>query len=428
MKIDTHSIRFINDRLRFVLNRIREKLWVKPLLMCVLAIGGAFLAKAADYTIMKYLVPEISVDSIENLLNIMATSMLIIATFAVQSMVSAYASASRQATPRSFKLVVADDRSQNALSAFIGAFIFSIVSLIAVQNSYYNTAGRFTLFALTLLVFMIVILTFVRWVDRVARLGRMQNTIEKVESATAAALKRRKSMPTLCGVAVSPQHGERFPVYDDRIGYVQQINMDDLQTVAEETQTHIEVAALPGQLIAPGQPLAHVTTSAGSPANIDSGKIAQTFLIGSERTFDEDPRFGLVVLSQIASRALSPGVNDPGTAIDVLAAQVRLLAEWSKPVPEEEQKPVRHDLIAVPALSVQEMFDDAFNPISRDGASLIEVVIRLQKALAALAAIPDPAMQQAARQHARSALARAEQALDFPEDIAAARRAAGFMH
>lgn len=426
MNIKSKGIAFVNDRLRFLLNRVQEKLWVKPLLMCVLAIGGAFLAKAADYTILKNLVPDITADTITSLLNIMATSMLIIATFAVQSMVSAYASASSQATPRSFKLVVADDRSQNALSAFISAFIFSIVSLIAVHNSYYNTAGRFTLFALTVLVFMIVILTFVRWVDRVARLGRMQNTIEKVESATAMALKRRKSMPTLCGVAVTPQHGERITVYDDRIGYVQQINMDDLQTIAKEAQAHIEVAALPGVFIAPGRALAHVTTTAGSPANIDTGKIAQAFLIGNERTFDEDPRFGLVVLSQIASRALSPAVNDPGTAIDVIAAQVRLLAEWSKPVPEDEQKPTRHDLIAVPALSVQDMFDDAFNPIARDGATLVEVVIRLQKALSALAAIPDPAMQQAAHQHARSALARAEQVLDFPEDIASARRAAGF--
>lgn len=421
---NTKGMRIFNDRMRFILNRIREKLWVKPLFMCALAIGGAFLAKFADYTILKYLVPEISVDSIENLLNIMATSMLIIATFAVQSMVSAYASASRQATPRSFTLIVADDITQNALSAFIGAFIFSIVSLIAVQNSYYNTAGRFTLFTLTVLVFIIVILTFVRWVDRVARLGRMRNTIEKVERATAHAIRRRRAAPTLCGVPISPHHGERLAVFDDRIGYVQQINMDDLQTIASEAQAQIEVAALQGAMIAPGRPLAYVATTAGSPANIDTAKIAQAFLIGDERTYDEDPRFGLVVLSEIASRALSPAVNDPGTAIDVIGTQVRLLAEWCKSVPQDAQEPVRHDLVAVPALSIQDMLDDAFNPIARDGASMIEVVVRLQKAMAALAAIPDPAMQEAARTHARSALARAEQALDFPEDIDTAKRAA----
>lgn len=53
-------------------------------------------------------------------------------------MVSAYASASRTATPRTFPLVVADDVSQNALSTFVGAFIFSAVSLTAVKNDYFE--------------------------------------------------------------------------------------------------------------------------------------------------------------------------------------------------------------------------------------------------------------------------------------------------
>ena len=417
------SIEIISDRLRFYINRFQEKLWVKPLFMGLLAIIGTFLAKAADYTSLKYMVPDIKAESIENLLNIMATSMLIIATFAVQSMVSAYASASQQATPRSFTLIVADDTTQNALSAFIGAFIFSIISLIAVQNSYYNTAGRFTLFTLTVLVFLIVIITFVRWVDRVARLGRMQNTIKKVEQATFKALKRRKAMPTLCGTMIAPHVSERLSVFDDRIGYVQQINMDDLQAIAKESQAYIQVAALPGAMIVPGRPLAYVATTVGSPANIDTAKIAEAFLIGNDRTYDEDPRFGLVVLSEIASRALSPAVNDPGTAIDVIGAQVRLLTEWSKPLREKEQEPTKYDRVAVPALSLPDMFDDAFNPIARDGASMIEVVIRLQKALASLATISDPQMQEVASRHALSALQRAEQALDFPEDIAAARRA-----
>ena len=53
--------------------------------------------------------------------------------------------------------------------------------------------------------------------------------------------------------------------------------------------------------------------------------VAEAFTIGAERTFDQDPRFGLCVLAEIASRALSPAVNDPGTAIDVIGRAVRLL-------------------------------------------------------------------------------------------------------
>ena len=92
------------------------------------------------------------------------------------------------------------------------------------------------------------------------------------------------------------------------------------------------MAALPGTFVAPGRALAYVATDPGSSTDIDTGQITQAIITGSKRTFDDDPRFGLVVLSEIASRALSPAVNDPGTAIDVIGTLVRLFARWSEPV------------------------------------------------------------------------------------------------
>ncbi len=79
-----------------------------------------------------------------SLLAIIATSMLSVATLAVASMVAAYASAGSTATPRAFSLVIADDVSQTALSGFIGAFIFSIVALTAVESGVYGRVGAFS--------------------------------------------------------------------------------------------------------------------------------------------------------------------------------------------------------------------------------------------------------------------------------------------
>lgn len=175
------------DRIRFLANQFRERLWVRPLTVCLLSIGIAFVAKFADGTSLGQFVPTITVESIEALLAIIAASMLVIATFSVGSMVAAYAAASSTATPRAFSLVLADDASQNALSVFVGAFIFSVVALTAVKNGYFDTAGLFILFVLTASVFSMVIFTFVRWVDSIARLGRLESTMDKVEKATDAA-------------------------------------------------------------------------------------------------------------------------------------------------------------------------------------------------------------------------------------------------
>ena len=157
-------------------------------------------------------------------------------------------------------------------------------------------------------------------------------------------------------------------------------------------------------------------------------QLRAAFSIGRDRTFDEDPRFGLIVLSEIACRALSPAVNDPGTAIDVIGSLVRLLADWCAPLTDHDadaSEPL-FPLVEVPGLSLDDMLDDAFRAIARDGAGTIEVVVRLQKAFQALAAVGDDQVREAALRQALSARARAEAALTASDDQTLLRRVSRF--
>ncbi len=412
------------DRLRFLVNRFKNRLWVRPLAVCVLSIGAAFVAKIADGTKLAKLAPVIAPESVETLLSVMAASMLVIATFSVASMVSAYASASSTATPRSFTLVVADDVSQNALSTFVGAFIFSVVALTAVKNAYFDKAGLFILFGLTVIVFGIVIVTFVRWVDSIARLGRLGSTIEKVEKATADALKRRRDAPTLGGILKKGSKTPGQAVFASSIGYVQHIDMVAIQEWAEEVDARVVVTALAGTFTPPDRVLAYVSTPSGNPSRIDYTCVVESFQIGGDRLFEDDPRFGLVVLSEIAGRALSPAVNDPGTAINIIGTLVRLFALWNEPAKGINENTPEYDRVEVPQISIRDMFDDAFTAIARDGAGSVEVAVRLQKALGTLALIGHPEMRDAAIYHGQLALKRACKALDTDEDLAVVREAA----
>lgn len=402
------------DRLLFQLNRLNEKLWVRPLFFILVSILAVFIAKLADRFEISSLIPKIEPESLTDLLTILSSSMLMISTFAVGSMVSAFAAASTTATPRSVSLVIADDVSQNALSLFIGAFIFSLVSLFALKNSYFQEAGYFALFLMTVCVLTLVILTFLRWVDKIARLGRMGTTIAKVEDATRRAFIRRRDNPYLNAVPISADDVSGYPVYTDKIGYVQRIELQCAQNFAKQQDLTVTICALPGKFVAPGRPIAYVDKL---PEHLDMNDVEKAFLIDDSRLFDEDPRFGVIVLSEIACRALSPAVNDPGTSIVILGRLVSLFHEYVQPT-DTTPKKFQFDRVKVPALKMGDLFDDAFTPMIRDGAGTIEVMIRMQKTFFSLANMGNADMAETARHFAIRARERATKAIDCDYDLA----------
>ena len=433
------------DRLRFLVYSLKEKLWVKPLGFCLLSILAVFLAKVADGTSLAEHIPEIKPESVEALLSIMASSMMVIATFSAGTMVNAYASASQSSTPRSLSLIISDDVSQNALSVFIGAFIYSAVALTAMTQAIFNKAGLFILFCLTSLAFVVVILTFIRWVDSVARLGRVGSTLLKVENATTRAIKNRIKSPCL-GAVPQEEIKEQgsYAIFTDKVGYIQLIDIAKLQTLAKSKDCFINVALLPGEFVTPERALAYSNTE------LKNDEVISAFTIGEARSFEADPRFGFIVLAEIASRALSPSVNDHGTAINAISSITRLMLLWHKPVYQDNsvkhkgsetranrhsaneddkeqsqnQNDSKYDRVSLPKLSVDDLFDDAYTSIARDGAANIEVAIRIQKSLNTIKACfknsdteIDKDFTNAANKLAKQSYERAKLALDYAEDI-----------
>ena len=415
----------MRENLLFHWNRLREKLWIKPLLTSLFSIAVAFAATLADQTDAARLLPEISTDSIETLLDLVTSSMLVIAMFAVGAMVTAYGSASNSATPRAFSVVLADDTSQNALSIFIGVFIYGAVALVALKNDLYGNAGRFVLFIVSVAVFALVIVTFIRWMDNIARLGRMGNTIDKVEAAVSSSFVHWLNQPYLGGVPVGDAVVRTdIPVVLSKVGYLRRIDMAALQACAKKFDIQLVLAVLPGKFCTPSQPVAFVQ---GSHEEIQDciTELCAAFHVADQRTYDQDPRFGLVVLCEIACRALSPAVNDPGTAIDVIGTSTRLFHLWVTRSGQDTQDTL-YDRICVPELREQDMFDDIYNGLARDAAGLVEVSIRLQKAFQAMATFGSDQVRAACQAHSRRALARNELAMNLPHDIEAVRSAARF--
>ncbi|MNI58046.1 hypothetical protein D3C73_1131410 [compost metagenome] len=161
-----------------------------------------------------------------------------------------------------------------------------------------------------------------------------------------------------------------------------------------------------------------VPESSSAPATREAPTegILGAITMGTHRTFEHDPRFGLSVLSEIASRALSPAVNDPGTAIDVIGRGVRSLTCWGQPPSSQPDAEPDCRRVYVQCLDVDDLFDDFFGPIARDGAGLLEVDMRMTKALLSLAEINPTLFKPAASRHAARLLGYAQNALGLDED------------
>ncbi|MBO6901144.1 MAG: DUF2254 domain-containing protein [Rhizobiaceae bacterium] len=409
----------------WLLWRLTRRLWLRATLISLLAVAAALISIAISPYLPSGLSAKIGADAVDHILNIIATSMLAVTTFSLSTMVAAYSAASTSVTPRATKLLIEDRTTLNVLATFVGSFLFSVVGIVTLSMNAYGEQGRVILFAVTILVILLIVVTLLRWIDYLIRLGRVGETTEEVEKAAVLAMKARVNLPNLGGVPwndmkLLPDNAQ--PVFAHRIGYVQHVDIGAISARAGEFGARVYLGALPGTFADLNRPIAWVT---GAKGDFDPAHVASAFTIANERSFDQDPRFGLCVLAEIASRALSPGLNDPGTAIDVIGRAVRVLSIWagnSDEVPEP-----RFANVFVPPILVDELFEDLMAPISRDGAGIAEVQIRLQKAYGALACIGDKRYQTAALKYSKIALERAESTLTSTFDLKRVRAAAALV-
>lgn len=396
---------------RWLVKDLAKQSWFTVSLYCVLAVATALSALVLDPLIPDNVPSKIGADAVDRILGILASSMLAVATFSISTMVQAFAASSTTGTPRARRLVVEDRSAQQALATFIGAFVFSLVGLIALSTGVYGPSGRLVLFVVTIVVVVLILVMLLRWIHRLSQLGSLGETVDQVERAAQVAFENNRAEPYLgCRPAIDWPNDAR-PVFSSKVGYVVRIDVEKLSAIAEMRDCAIHVAVRPGAFITRDRPVALIDGACDEEA---SKTVRSCFMIGDQRGFEQDPRFGLIVLSEIASRALSPAVNDPGTAIDVIGTIVRLLSDWAT---ERSAPNVKHQRIFVPAVSAAALVRDSMSPIARDGAGMVEVCIRLRKAFAALAALGQPDLAAAANEIAQEALARAEAQLSFPGDI-----------
>lgn len=395
----------------WILRRVVQQIWFRAALISaggvVLAILAAIVTPYLPYSFSV----EIGQTSVGTILEIMASSMLAVTTFSLTAMVSAYSSATQLATPRATQLMVSDPTSQNALSTFLGAFVFSMIGIVGLNTGAYGNSGRIILFAATVLIILLVVGTLLRWIGHITAFGRMADVIDRVEDAATRAMAGFAARPHLCGRPATPVPAGATTIVATETGYITHIDAETLGRLAEDHGVSVHVAALPGAMMHPARPLLHVV---GAVDDALRTALVRAFTIERHRRFDQDPRLGLIALAEIGSRALAPATNDPGTGIEVLNALLRVFLTL-RPDATAREEAARTYPVHIGLPSMDDMLTDAFGPIVREGVVEIEVSLRLTNTLRAIhAALPDArdAITVWAERHARRVAETVEDAAD----------------
>ena len=406
----------MTSRWFWLLSQLTRRIWFRASLFSVAAVVTALIAIVLSPYIPDDVPTKIGADAVDKILGIIASSMLAVTTFSLNIMVSAYSAATSNVTPRATRLVMEDSTTQNVLATFVGSFLFSLVGIIALSTGAYGDRGRVVLFVVTIAVIVLIVVTLLRWIDHLSKLGRVTETTARVEKVALDAMTARREQPFMGGVPLRDPKIDipptARPIFSSTIGYVQHLDVGALSGVAEDGGGEIYVAVIPGKLVDPSEPIAFAH---GLEIDNQEQAIRNCFSISDVRSFDQDPRFGCCVLSEIASRALSPGINDPGTAIDVIGRAVRVLSVWAEPPNAASDKP-DYPRLHVPPVEPDDLFEDIFSGIARDGAGVVEIGLRLQKAFRTLARLGDKRYAAAAQRHSKLALERAEAALVIEDD------------
>lgn len=383
--------------------RIRSSFWFTPATMAIAAVTLALVSVTADKPVTEWLERtfgwsfESGGEGASAVLRVIASSSITIAGVVFSMTLIALTLASSQLGPRLLTSFMRDTRTQVVLGTFVATFIYCLLVLRTIRPS--DDAAAVPHLSVTLGVILAVLnvgvlIYFIHHVsvsiqanEIAARIGAILN--DKISQLYPGDTRRNDPQtpahaPDTAFMAAFEQDAR--PVPSDGDGYLQLVDWDGLVALATEQDLVVRLERKPGNYVVAGTSI--VSISPGHRVTDALARQVQTlFVFGHQRTFDQDVEFAVNQLVEMAVRALSPGVNDPFTAIacvDHLGSGLCRLAVREMPCPYRHDRAKRLRVIA-PVDTFETIADAAFNQIRQSSRSSAALTLRLLETIGVVA-------------------------------------------
>lgn len=377
-------------------DKIRTGFWFVPGLLTLAAIVLGFVMPAVDsaieakkYTPWLTTTPAAAGRTLSAFGGAIATASGVVfsTTIVVLSLTS------QQFGPRLLRTFLADRTTQITLGAFIGTSLYCLLVMRVIREVEDNPVAPDLSVALATLISVLTLIQLIYFIHHIA------TKIQAPEVLRAVAWDLNDSIDRLFpgkigrGIAApeAPVHQIEASMDGETIlspsdGYLQAIDAEGLLEMAVKNDLVLELPRRPGEFTTRDEALAYVRPVGKLNDELRS-KLRECFLLGVQRTPRQDVECSIAELVEVAVRALSPGINDPFTAmlaLDYLAASLGRLAEREMPSAYRFDDGGTLRVIAKPA-TFESALNAAFHQIRQYGRNHADVTIRGLEALAHIA-------------------------------------------
>lgn len=328
-------------------------------------------------------------DGAREVLSAISTSMITFTGLVFSITIVVLQLTSSQFSPRVLRTFLRDRLTQSALGTFVATFVYSVTVLRTVTGgespfvpAISTTVGLGLLF--------VSVGMFVAYIHHIATAIQVSSILTAIGAEARETLERLYPpfSEESAVDAVAPTGPVLAVVAAPGPGIVTQVNTRRLVALAGEADVVLRLKARPGDFVAEGSPLVEVV-GAGST---DPKAVTAAISLSRDPTMQQDLAFGFRQLVDIAERALSPGINDPTTAVQALDQLHDLLRRLAtRPFPDGYQRDdARVVRLITPFVGFTDYLDLALEEIDQYGAEALQVQRRIQALLSDVATAARP--------------------------------------
>jgi uncharacterized membrane protein len=411
---------------------LRTSYWFVPSLLAAAALGSAFGLLALDARVGGSLPDDAwwlyggSAEGARAVLQAIVTSMISVTSVVFSITIVVLSLASGQFGARLVRSFMRDRATQVVMGVFIATFIYALVVLGAVQGV--DDRGFVPRLSVMLGVLLVIVSAgfLIFFIHHIALSIQADYVVASLAEEVRGALDRLfpggvgRSPGQVRADGLETDLPQSVEVTAEHEGYIEMVRSDRLMQLARRHDLVIELEHRPGEWVVKGTTLAIVA----SPRRLDcqcADEVRRTIVVGRHRSLAQDAEFGFQQITEVAVRALSPGINDPFTAmtcVDWLSALLRDLARREFPRRHRYDEEGRLRLV-VDGPSFADFVHTSFRQIRRYAGGSAAVLGRLLQGIETVLEGTVRAEQRESLVHEAQLVMRAAEGADIsPSDMA----------